>query len=317
MISRNKAKKAFDKALKLSKDGKLTDVYVMGDGRKYEAYCTNKQWAKYLKDMEDNYNTAHGQFEKGDGAELMEKKAWSGKMMPPKMASYASSSRFIYEESRNLRDAFEFECKLPIAFSGYRGEAKASLDGYIMSKRIFVEAKCHEFYYRPSTEFKSAYESFYEYLKDKTGGLFDYYTIKGNKKDYVRFKWDGKTIESLDLKQLLCHMLGIAKKALQEDCSEVSTLLYLVYKPEEKMLRFVPTEEERSGIIKYWEIEKKEANNVDFPLLYGHIVRFIHDEKKDWQKERKYSDRVDEIASAFQFEFCDQNRYREIISSVK
>ena len=54
MISRNKVKEAFDKALKLSKDGKLTDVYVMGDGRKYEAYCTNKQWAKYLKDMEKN-----------------------------------------------------------------------------------------------------------------------------------------------------------------------------------------------------------------------------------------------------------------------
>lgn len=317
MISRNKIKEAFDKALKQRKGGNLQDVYITDDGNPYEAYCTNEQWLEFIEDMQKKHKKAYDEFKKGNGGELDEKPSESGRMMPPKMASYASSSRFIYEKSKHLGDSFEFECKLPIAFKGFVKEAEASLDGYVPSKRLFIEAKCHEFYPNHYTEFKRSYKKFYDYLNEQTRGLFSYDVVPGENKQNILFKWAGEELQSLDLKQLLCHMLGIAKKALQDDCSEVSTLLYLVYKPDEEMLKYVPTEEEKNGIIDCWNMEKEEAEEVDFPLLYRHIVRYIHDERKNWQKEKKYSDRVDEIAKAFKFRFCDQNEYKKIISSVK
>lgn len=316
MVSRDKAKAAFDLALKQSKGGKQTDMYCFDDGRKYLAYYSNEQWSSFKKEMQDKYPKAYQQFINGDGGELEEKKSESGLMMPPKMASYASSSRFVFEESKLLKDAFTFEYKLPIAFRGFGGEAKASLDGFIPSRRIFVEAKCHEFYSSLSTEYKRAYKNFYDYLHHKTNGFFSYRVTPGKNKDYVHFKWNDKEIQSLDLKQLLCHMLGIAKKSLLEDCSDISTLIYLVYRPEDGMLRLIPDEETRFSILCYWEQEKKEFEMIDFSLLYRHIVHYIFDHKKSWQKEGRYSTRVVEIAESFAPEFCDQQMYRSIIDSI-
>lgn len=313
MVSRDKAKEAFDLSLKQSKGGRITDKYCFDDGREYPAYYSKEQWSSFLKEMIDNHPLAYDQFIKGDGGELEEKESESGLMMPPKMASYASSSRFVFEESKCLGGDFIFECKLPIAYRGFGGEATASLDGYIPSRRIFVEAKCHEFYSTLYTEFKRAYKGLYDYLMAKTGGIFSYYVVPGKSKDYIHFKWNDKEIQSLDLKQLLCHMLGIAKKSLLEDCSDISTLIYLVYQPEDGMLSLISDDETRLSIMYYWELEKREFEMIDFSLLYRHIVHYIFDYKKSWQKDGRYSTRVDEIAEAFDCEFCNQQMYRSIL----
>lgn len=283
MSSKSKIQNIFDIALKQSKGGDRSKGYSFSDGRVYYSYCTNEEWSAYLKDMIEKHNKVYHEFIDGDGGELSEKASSSGKILPPKMASFASSSRFIFEESCQLGSQIEFECKLPIAFKGFRGEARASLDGFIPSRRIFIEAKCHEIYSNYSSEFKIAYNEFYNYLCAKTDGRLNFYTKTSGKKETVHFLWEGKMLNTLDLKQLLCHMLGIAKKALLEDCSETSTLIYLVYQPGENLLQFIPNAEDRKIVMKIWENERKEAECIDFKLLYKHIVNYISTEKKNWQ----------------------------------
>lgn len=316
------AKYAFDLALKQSLGGDRSDGYRTRDGEKKYAYFTNAQWEEFLGSMKREHPVAFRQFTKGDGGELDEwRNETNGKWMPPKMASYASSSRFIFEASKSLGEAFTFECKLPIAFDGYKEEAKASLDGYIPSGRIFVEAKCHEFYPEADTEYKRAYREFYDYLVGKTGGLFGYRlvlgTVRGRETDCVRFNWNGEELDSLDLKQLLCHMLGIAKKALLEDCGRKSTLIYLVYRPGKDVLDLVPDEGTRSTILRCWEREKAEFGMVDFSLLYRLIVRYIAEYRQQYQGDGRYSDRMDLIGDAFEARFLDQEEYRGLVDRLR
>ena len=311
----NKIQEVFDMALKQSKGGNPRESYLMNDGREYYAYYSNIAWNDYLGKMQKEHSKAFNEFKNGDGGELFEKESSSGKLMPPKMASYASSSRFIFEESIALGEKMTFECKLPIAFRGYRGEAKASLDGYISSQRIFIEAKCHEFYAGSPSVYKLAYKDFYDYLNKETRGLFSYTIKHGKSNDYISFEWNGRKLHSLDLKQLLCHMLGIAKKALLDDSHQKSTLLYLVYKPENNMLSYVSDPIERQKIVSAWELEKAEAQEVDFSLLYNLIVHFIAEYKKSsaiifsvcqlFLRSAPFSNQVDATLSGITFRAND------------
>lgn len=307
--------KIFDLALKEEKGGNLSDEYECSDGSIYtEAYYTNDEWCKFKNSMKANHSTAYAQFENGNGKELQERTNKNGKKMPPKMASYASSSRFVFEKFKDFGDAFEYEYKLA---NGFRG-GPASLDGYMESKRIFVEAKCHEIYNDSSTKYATSYKDFYEYLKKNTAKLY-YSTYSKKKKEieYVLFKWGDLKIEVLDLKQLLCHMLGIAKKALLDDSNNISTLIYLVYYPTDGVLDKIREKKVkyRELIRERWEKVQEEAESIDFKLLYRHIVQYVFDEKKDSQK--KYSTRVEKIAELFEFKFCDQRDYLDIVNKIE
>ena len=220
------------------------------------------------------------------------------------MASYASSSRFVYELSSDIPD-FSFECKLPTSFPGY----PASLDGAIISHRIFVEAKCHEIYSRNSFGLGKSYINFCNYFNENTNGILG---LPGNK----IIKWGEKQLFSLDLKQLLSHLFGIANTALQKNCSKISTLIYLVYNPND-ILDWIPDDVSRNSILERWRNEKKEAESIDFKLLYNHIVHYLTTYKKDWQKNKPYLSEVDKIANAFEFRFCDQHNYIATINSFK
>lgn len=300
----------FDIALKQSKGGCLSDGYITPDGKCYKAYYTKKEWDNHLDDIISNHETAYRAFVKGNGGELCEKRNRYGNIVPPKMASYASSSRFIYELSKNIQD-YRFECKLSTSF----GASKASLDGYIESKHLYVEAKCHEIYNASlSSNYNDSYKFFYNYLKEHTNGRLDYQIDKNR----IHFIWNKKNLETLELKQLLCHMLGIANKALQEwdFCPKTATLVYLVYNPDD-ILDWIPDDVSRNSILERWRNEKKEAEGIDFKLLYNHIVHYLSTYKRDWQKNKPYSSEVDKIADAFEFRFCDQHDYIFTINGVK
>ena len=316
MKTNKKIQNVFDLALKQVKGGNPNNGYAFCDGRVYNAYYTKNEWLEFLNNMEHNHNKAFHEFKDGKGRELEERRSKSGKMMPPKMASYASSSRFFFEISKDLGDDFTYECELPIAFRGFGEEAKASLDGYLVSKRLFVEAKCREIYSGLSSEYKPSYKSFYDYMKKCTNGRLEYFTTLGKNKEYVNFKWDGTELKTLDLKQLLCHMLGIGKKALQEDSHNVSTLIYLVFYPNKDLLTYIQNEDDRKLILEIWKNEKKEAESIDFKLLYKLIVQYLFNKKKSWQKNRAYSSRVEEISNAFDFKFCNQRPYLNVVNKV-
>ena len=105
------------------------------------------------------------------------------------MASYGSSSRFIFEQSRDITN-FQFEKKLGICVPSRneKQEAEASLDGYIMEKNIYVEAKCREIYKRNVPEFNSKYKEFYTFLTEYTQGRFNFDIVESlDKEGKIKF----------------------------------------------------------------------------------------------------------------------------------
>ena len=119
-------------------------------------YLSNDSWKSFLKEMSPIHKA---QFLDGDGGELKEKKGRYG-IYPPKMASFGSSSRFIYNLSKNI-DNFCFEKALPT-----RVGHTANLDGYLKKDiDIFVEAKCREIYAsHKKTKVNDVYKKVYEHI---------------------------------------------------------------------------------------------------------------------------------------------------------
>lgn len=297
----------FDLAKKRLEGGNLDEGFLAKNGKLYNAYRTNTEWDAYLTAMEQNYHSAYLEYKDGDGGELFEKR------YPPKMASYGSSSRFIFELSKDI-PGFHFEKKLGICVPARNDsqEAEASLDGYFEAKCIYVEAKCREIYAESHPEFNVKYEDFYRYLGYKSGGRFGFdlketVNKKGEVTQRVFFSLDNKPIAHFDVKQILCHLLGIAKKTILENGEMIPTLLYLVYKPTERHLALVEGKDSAESIRLSWEAEKKEATTVDLPSIYNIVVHYLH-ERKGIGKDLSNED-IERISHSFIFHFCDQNDY--------
>lgn len=303
---------SFDLAKKQAEGASLSSGYTMEDGRFYNAYLTNQEWDSFRSEMEKDYPIAFQNYKDGDGGEIEEKQ------YPPKMASYGSSSRFIYKLSRDI-PGFEFEKKLGICVPARNEntEAKASLDGYLESKTIFVEAKCREIYSESHPEFNEKYRAFYNFLSEGTGSDFQFELKEsvnkmGEIKRRIYFSWAGKPISHLDLKQLLCHMLGIGKKSLIEGGKNTPTLLYLVYRPTDKVLSFINSKRTVNSIKRCREIEENEASSIiDTKLLYKLAVRFLHEVKN--VNASLSPEEVERISNNFVFRFCDQEEYSQIL----
>lgn len=312
--------KKFDLAKKEFEKGDInTGYYIAGNNEPYYTHYTNSDWEDYVDDMKKHYPDAYERYYNCPGGEIKKyyNKRWK-KWMPPKMASYGSSSRFIYEEFRET-PSFRFEESLPIGFPGFRKkEAEASLDGFYEPKCIYVEAKCHEFYNSLNTEFKEKYEDFYQYLVKATDGAFSFDVNKGGKKPTVKFFWKETPITQFDLKQVLCHLLGLAKKSLQENGSSTPTFMYLVYKPSDELLKIV---EKRYGkqtandIISRWKKEESEFNILPIEQLYKHVVYYMYEKKGVGQRINE--EELKRISGAFNKCFCDQNSYSAYIDNSK
>ena len=134
-----------DLAIKSKEIGTTEGFYSVPykDGTLHKpTYMTNEEWNAFLSAMPDMARREYGE---GDGDELKEKDG-----RPPKMASFGSSSRMIYNLS-NKKEGFHFEKKLPTTVGG-----TANLDGFYEddNRYIFVEAKCHEPYTAKYSTFK-------------------------------------------------------------------------------------------------------------------------------------------------------------------
>lgn len=310
----DQAKKVFDLTEMLKREPTLEEIkqgFDTGDGsRPYENYLTNGQWEDFLTEMK-KYKDVFDTFSNSPGGEL--EKHFNGrwnKMMPPKMASFASSSRMIYLLSREI-PRFEFEKSLPICIYHNGIETVASLDGYcdLGSKEIYVEAKCHEFYSSNSTKFKDKYLDFYSYLEAETCGSFKYLVDENPKTPVVRFSWKGTSITQFDLKQVLCHLLGIAKQSLLEKGKKDPVLLYLVYNPDDllKIVETIDKPRTAHSILNCWKKERDEFFAIDFNLLFKKVLFYLHDKLNICQSLS--NDEVERIAKSFSCVFCDQHDY--------
>lgn len=221
-------------------------------GRFYDVYYNKEDYKKFIVEMQsDKYNKFYNQYNRGKGSELIEK---GGR--PPKMASVASSSRFCYLALRNgckqfcnsENIIFEHGCKI----NGVDGTG-AQLDAYVPEENIYFEVKCHEIFGNHKNILSKSYWKLL-YGEENDFG-FSYAECPETAK--FQFNMSDFGIEKrkvrFDIKQLLCHLLGIAS---QKDKDVPAKLVYLFFKPKMNL------ESEQIQIDEVFEELKDEIRNI-------------------------------------------------------
>lgn len=274
----------------------------------------NSSWAELYNGMQPEHKI---QYDGGGGGELSEKNG-----NPPKMAAFASSSRMIYTLSavKKKIKGFRFEEKLPTTVGG-----QANMDGYLNrgDRYIFVEAKCREPYdHQAKQKIKQVYRDVYAYLQEKMPEIFtcemeDIPEIddKNPKREMnVTFQCCGVKVSHFDIKQMICHLLGVATKILTPEKVSKAVFpnvdsilfLYLLYNPTNLKM---DDRTERSEIMRVYVDTCWAGTHYDFKTMFGHIVDYLVELRKNNNKPIPETDAISKLKSSFNFNLCDQFDY--------
>ena len=287
-----------DAAIRKSEEGKVASCYEIEGKKPYENYLSNDAWDAFRNGMSKEHRE---QFGKGGGSELKENRGRWG-IYPPKMASFGSSSRFVYNLLERVYgeefDRVEFEKKLRTRVGGV-----ANLDAYIKSIcEIFIEAKCHEIYSsHNSTEINECYERVFEDLASNLN-WFRYCNVgDSTKTNYSKysFYYNDKQIKRFDIKQLICHFLGISAYILESGEKHNIKFVYLIYNPSD-----VVKEDNAEGtkILQQHQATLDEIVPSDMEKLFADIFEY---QKENLNKD--YSGDYDH----FEFVIADQSTIEE------
>lgn len=290
--------KTLDLSIKKHEIGATVGGYCV-NGKQFDSYMDKQIWMDFIAGMKENHYEAFIEFGEGSGSELREKGTY-----PPKMASYGSSSRMIYNLCKNI-DGFHFERKLPTTVGGI-----ANIDGFMENndKYVFVEAKCREPYGAKSHMVDIKYKELFQYIdKENSCNLNIQVTDAGSNID-ARFIAEGVTIDCFDIKQMICHLLGISGMFLNNPTDRKICFAYLCYNP--KLIDIV---DERKKIKIFAEYNKMrdECLAIDFKELFGITLRYLRNELNIGNASDK---QVAEMASNFEFYLCDQSNYSSYIN---
>lgn len=284
--------KSLDLAIKLSEDNTDDGGYCV-DGKIYNTYMTKDEWDKFKTSMS---SSSLEEFGEGGGGELVEK---SGR--PPKMACYGSSSRMIYTLSRHKPD-FHYEKKLPTTIGG-----TANIDGFYENKNkyVFVEAKCHEPYSAKSTLVSENYKKLYCFINDHMSGNVEFEIKSSERERYmnVEFLSCGEKLRHFDIKQMICHLLGIATGILKKEfIPKQIDFVYLLYDPTDLDL----ASNIKLAVDSIYERTCYECNLIDFTTLFRVILTFLNEEKYGSVLSKE---KIDKIACQFEFALTSQKSY--------
>lgn len=270
----------------------------------YENYLENDCWKSLYNDMDKNHHhSAFVRYGNGGGKEL-EEHISGDHTYPPKMASFGSSSRMIYNLAKDV-SGFFFEEKLPTTVGGM-----ANLDGFkeTTAKCLFVEAKCREPYSKKSNEVERKYQNLYEFISGSskttvTCIVSDLADPKKNAtKMNVKFKSRSTEMNHFDMKQMICHLLGIATAFLNGKYNvKKIEFLYLLFNPN-------LIETDSKEIIDSYKKTCDECKSIDFKTLFEVIIEYLLGIKQ-WKNELLVFDIID----SFSFELVDQTSFIEKI----
>ena len=270
-----------------------TDGGYCVDGRTYNTYMTRDEWDTFKISMLPSALEEYGE---GSGGELVEKNG-----RPPKMGCYGSSSRMIYMLSRN-KNGFHYEKKLATTVGG-----TANLDGFYEddNRYVFVEAKCHEPYATKSNSVSKSYEKLYNFINEEMPGNVKIAMKTSTCGRYMNVEYfsDGEKLEHFDMKQMICHLLGIATGILKKEFKQKQIdFIYLLYDPTDLELEATTKE----AVDAIYRRTCYDCNLIDFAALLRVILAFL--------KAEKYSDTIadediDEIICKFAFSLASQEFY--------
>lgn len=278
-----------------AKNPELKAGYTISD-KTHGNYLENRCFDAFVKDMKTNYPTAYEMYGLGKGTELEIRKNRWGTFSPPKMASFGSSSRMIFNLMKDTK-GFLFEKQLPTTVGG-----TANLDGFMEtdSKYIFVEAKCREPYGKKNDEIYRKYEKLYNFINqsEKSNIRYDM-TIISDEKMKVTFKVNDKSIKNFDMKQMISHLLGVATGFLNGEFElKDIEFIYLLFDPT---VIDIKEENAKNKIHEIYKNTCDECNATDFKALFEVIVDFLVNHKK-WSKNIKTND----LTNRFTFRLCSQ-----------
>lgn len=286
------------KNLELKDDSSLKSGYRMDEYRVYDTYFENICWDQFKNNIKQLYPAAYEMFNEGSGKELEERKV-GRYIFPPKMASFGSSSRMLFNLAKDI-SGFQFEEKLPTTVGGV-----AHMDGFKEKEEeyIFVEAKCREPYVKKDNIIEVKYKELYQYItesdvasvcckiEDRPGG-----------KMKVFFRSGDMDIEYFDIKQMISHLLGISTALLNERYEEKAVrFLYLLFNPTK--IEF-EQESVRELIHETYKRVCEECNSIDFKQLFHEILVFLQSRKGLGQEKD-----IDTLLEGFAFTLCDQENY--------
>lgn len=291
--------KTLDLSIKKHEHGTTDGGYVTANKKIYPAYMDNQAWEAFVADMMEHHNDAYREYGAGSGGELKEKGSY-----PPKMASYGSSSRMIYNLSKDVA-GFHFEYQLPTVVGG-----TANLDGYMEKENelVFVEAKCREPYGTKPHLIENAYRELYEHIDgDKDSGLNIMIEDADAKKMNMTFSAAAHPIMHFDIKQMICHLLGIAAKLLDHPTDKRITFLYLCYDPHEIE---ITDGKKAERILATYDRMRAECGAIDFAKLWESIVTYLREKLKVGSANDR---EVAAMLANFRFALCDQEDYQALL----
>lgn len=254
-------------------EGNRKGGYVGKSGKVYPNYMHNEEWAEYKKMIPD---------------EVKEKLKKETEGIPPKMACFGSSCRIAYDKLKDV-EGVEFEKILSTIVS--RG--KANLDAYVKRGNldIFVEAKCGEIYIE-----ESPYLSTYKEIQKR----YKKFTYSA---DISSFMLGDKPIIHFDIKQLICHFLGITAGLLKGTITaEKVRFVYLIYNPND-VKEFIADDKYRDEILEQYQATLDEIDLFDMKELFKTIYEF---QKENLKIKRNIKEGFI-VESCFEFKLVDQN----------
>lgn len=275
----------------MSKNASVTAGYKL-DNSGYGNYLSNNSFADFVADMQQNNPVAYEMFGKGGGKELVIRKVGAN-IYPPKMASFGSSSRMIYNMMKDV-DGFLFEKKLHTTIGG-----TANLDGFYETddKYMFFEAKCREPYSAKDKTVADKYKKLYEFISKSGISLRCNVVRTVDKKMPVEFVVANTPVECFDMKQMICHLLGVATACLNGKYADKKIeFVYLLFNPN-----LIQINEGKDKICNIYSKTCDECNLVDFKALLGVIIDYLQNEESVGKMKNK-----NDILNRFSFSLCDQ-----------
>lgn len=282
------------RADELKKNSSLKAGYTIGDVT-YENYLEKTVWQAFVADMQKEHPTAYTMYGKGGGSELDERKSGTH-TYPPKMASFGSSSRMIYNAAKK-NEQFLFEKKLHTTLGG-----TANLDGFLETNDayVFVEAKCREPYNHAPARLEEKYRGIYKAIAVSNKTPLTCILPPRGTKGTVRFMLENTEIVHFDLKQMICHLLGIATAFLNDTFTQKDIrFVYFLFNP-----KLIALPKGEADIHTIYDATCAECNAIDFKILFEIITTFLQKET-GLGKEKD----VAAIVSGFSFELKDQNTF--------
>ena len=307
MMSQNPYNKKIDNQIAL--DFAIRDAlnepncgYAIPGKAPYYNYMSKEAWEEFKNDMSYEHKQ---QYKDGHGGELNEKGG-----TPPKMASFGSSSRLIYLLSKDVA-GFSFEEKLSTKVGG-----PANLDGYLKIEEhdIYVEAKCREIYGSYANQkISKVYKDVYDFIREKNG-LFGYRDteIKGDNGHFkCTFTWHDTEIIHFDIKQLICHFLGICANILdkKKNANPNVKFIYLIFNPK------VDTDFSNEHIKGFENGIKEDYNKTLEEISWFGDFKWLFDIIMEYQIGKCKS--KSRPAWSFHYEQMDQNNYEKYMKQYR